>query len=134
MTKGAGRCLCGAVRYKFDPTAVIWAAYCHCESCRRATSAPVAAWFGVRASAWRWVGQTPAEHASTPGVLRRFCSTCGSPMSYESSRWPDEIHGLIATLDDPGAVAPTMHVYHAERLCWFETSDTFPRHAGSAPD
>ena len=125
-----GRCLCGEVTYEFDGTEN-WRAYCHCESCRRNTSSPVTAFFGVPRSAFRFTGGAPAAYASSPGVRRLFCGRCGSPMAYESDRWPDEIHLYAASLDDPEAYRPQAHVHIAERLSWFDVRDDLPRHPHS---
>jgi hypothetical protein len=40
-----GRCLCGAVRFTADGPPK-WTGYCHCQSCRRHTGAPVSAYAG----------------------------------------------------------------------------------------
>src|SRR3546814_1287386 len=77
MMTTRGRCLCGEVTYEFDG-AENWRAYCHCESCRRNTSSPVTAFFGVSRSAFRFTGKAPAVYASSPGVRRLFCGRCRS--------------------------------------------------------
>lgn len=128
MTSTSGRCLCGAVRYKFDPETVIWRGYCHCESCRRACSAPVAAWFGVPHSGWRWVGTPPKSYKSSDWAERYFCIDCGSQMAYRSDKLPDEIHGLAATLDDPATFAPGAHFFHSKTLPWLHIDDDLPRY------
>lgn len=133
MTKTtSGRCLCGEIRYEFlgDPK---WLSYCHCESCRRHTSSPVAAFVGLDRRQFRYTHGTPTRFASSPGVTRSFCGRCGSPMSFEGERWPDEIHLYAGTLSDPAEFAPREHVHVAEKLPWFEVSDTLPRHPGSGP-
>lgn len=40
-----GGCLCGTIRYRAEGVPK-WIAYCHCQSCRRATGAPVTAYAG----------------------------------------------------------------------------------------
>ena len=115
-----GHCLCGATRYQFDSDAMLWQAICHCESCRRATGAPLVGWIGVRDGAWGWIGQPPASHASSPGVTRSFCATCGSPLAFASTRWPQETHFLAASLSDPTDYHPTAHVFCTEALPWAE--------------
>src|SRR3546814_18613418 len=90
MMTTRGRFLCGEVTYECD-VAENWRAYCHCESCRRNTSSPVTAFFGVSRSAFRFTGKAPAVYASSPGVRRLFCGRCGSPMAYETDRRPQEI-------------------------------------------
>jgi hypothetical protein len=126
----SGRCLCGAVTYEYDG-ARRWSAYCHCESCRRTCSAPVAAFFGVGRGAFRWTGTAPAAYASSPGVRRLFCGRCGTPMAYDADRDPRNIHLYAASLDDPSAFTPTAHVFAAERLSWFDLADDLPRHEGA---
>ncbi len=46
-------CVCDQVRYKIlsDP---LWTALCHCESCRRACSAPMMAWMEFRPNGMIW--------------------------------------------------------------------------------
>ncbi|WP_102107662.1 GFA family protein [Oceaniglobus roseus] len=134
MTSTHGRCLCGAVRYVFDPNGVLWRSHCHCESCRRATSSPVTTFFGVRNAAFRWLGDRPAAFSSSEGVTRRFCATCGSPMSYESREYPGETHFYAASLFDPADFAPQDHAHWDERLPWLDLRDDLPRQPAGAQE
>ena len=127
MTTKGGRCLCGDVTYEYSGPEN-WRAYCHCESCRRNTSSPVTAFFGVPKTACRFTGKEPSVYDSSPGVRRLFCGRCGSPMAYESDRFPDEIHLYAASLDRPEDYVPQGHVYCAEQLPWFDVRDSLPRH------
>lgn len=129
MTTTRGHCLCGAVRYEYDGPEN-WRAHCHCESCRRATSSPMTSFLGVPRKAFRFTGQEPASYQSSPGVQRRFCAACGSPMAYESERWPDEIHLYAASLERPEEYRAQAHVHFAEHLPWFDTTDDLPRKPG----
>ncbi len=124
----SGRCLCGAVRYRFDAQALLWQGHCHCESCRRSCSAPMTSFFGVRATAWRWHGTPPASYQSSAWAERFFCPRCGSQMAYRSDKLPDEIHGYAATLNDPTAYRPGAHFFHAERVAWLHVEDDLPRY------
>ena len=125
-----GGCACGAVRYTLTATPK-WTALCHCESCRRATSAPVVAWMGFAPSDVAWSGQRQS-HASSPHAMRSFCPTCGSPMSFESERWPGELHLYGVSLDDPDAYIPQLHCYTDEHLSWLSIADDLPRFSQSA--
>jgi hypothetical protein len=120
-----GRCLCGAVAYRCTD-APLWQGHCHCESCRRATASPFTSFFGMQNGSWEWTGTVPATYASSPGTWRDFCPTCGSQMTYRSTRWPDETHFYAATLDDPAAFEPARHYHAAERLPWVHLSDGLP--------
>src|SRR5215470_9081428 len=112
-----GHCLCGAVTFtaRGEPR---WVAHCHCESCRRATSSAITTYAGYTMANVEWTGEQPAEYHSSPGVTRRFCRRCGSPMSFEGGRWPDEIHLFVPTFDEPNGLHPTAHVHVQEQLSW----------------
>src|SRR5579883_1608600 len=120
-----GRCFCGSVRF-VARGAPKWVAHCHCESCRRATSAAFATYAGYSADAVSWTAAEPAIFRSSPGVVRRFCRNCGSPMSFEGERWPNEIHLFVASFEDPQSFAPTVHVHAGEQLSWLHLSDGLP--------
>ena len=124
-----GRCFCGAVTYAFTQTPG-WTGYCHCDSCRRACSAPVAVFIEVRTETFTWTGSKPAIYESSPGARRSFCATCGSQMAFEADWYPGDIHLYPVTLDDPTLAKPTEHVHHEERLPWFDVNDDLKRTDG----
>ena len=127
----SGRCACGAVRYHLQGPPK-WTALCHCESCRRSASAPVVAWMGYAPDQVTWQGAR-TFYRSSDIALRGFCATCGSQMSFESTRWPGEIHLYAASLDDPSTYRAGLHCHHAEHLGWLTIQDDLPRYPGSAP-
>ena len=128
MTKG--HCLCGAVSWEYtgEPT---WACYCHCDSCKRNCAAPVTAFIGVELSDFQWTGKTPKFFASSTGVKRYFCGTCGSPMAFEAQHYVGEIHLYAASLNDPTQFRPTFHVHHSEKLPWLHLNDDLPKYPHS---
>lgn len=113
-----GGCLCGAVRFSAEGPAK-WTSYCHCQSCRRQTGAPVAAYAGFEANNFRFTAGTPTYFASSPGVRRGFCARCGSTLTYEGERWPSEVHIHVGAFDDAESFAPAGHAFADERLSWF---------------
>ncbi|SIO04192.1 GFA family protein [Vannielia litorea] len=113
-----GRCLCGATRFAFATEAVLWQGLCTCESCRRASGAPVVGWIGVTNGAWRWEGAPPGRYSSRPGVERCFCTRCGAPLTYASADHPGETHFLAAQLDDPMGFVPDHTDHSDEALPW----------------
>lgn len=125
MDGGSGHCLCGDIRYRFEG-APNWQVHCHCESCRRATASPFTSFLGVGKDRFRWTGQVPATHASSPGVARSFCPRCGTPMAYESAARAQEIDLYAATLDAPAAFRPERHVHWNEHLPWIALADGLP--------
>ena len=130
MAKLSGRCLCGSVTWKTD-CEPLWAGFCHCDSCRRASSAPVTAFFGVVRDSVEWSGEL-AEHQSSPDLCRGFCPSCGTQLYVRSTRWPTETHLYAATLDDPSQFKPKAHFHYAEKLPWLNIDDDLPKYAASA--
>ncbi|KNG94877.1 GFA family protein [Pseudaestuariivita atlantica] len=131
MTALSGRCLCGAVTWETD-SPVLWAGHCHCDSCRRATSAPFTSFFGVRRASVTWTGARTTFETSGGRVERSFCTVCGTQMTYQNVIWPEETHLYAASLDDPAQFEPQAHFHYAERLPWVEIDDGLPKYAGSA--
>ncbi len=132
MTQDAiqeGGCLCGAVRYRVTG-APMWVAHCHCESCRKASGAPVVTFAGYTDETFQYIEGAPARMHSSPGVTRSFCPTCGTPLTYQAERCAGEVHVTVASLDHPEAFPPDRHVWVSERLPWFNLADDLPRHAG----
>lgn len=125
-----GRCACGAVKWE-TAARVLWSGHCHCDSCRRASSAPFTSFFGVQRSQVHWTGDlSPRE--SSPGTVRAFCPSCGTQMYVQSTRWPTETHLYAATLHDPTQFTPRAHFHWAERVPWISLVDDLPKYAASA--
>ena len=120
-----GGCACGAVRYRVTGTPK-WVAHCHCRDCRKNTGTALSTWAGFAGAQFAMEGAPRAYHSS-PGALRWFCGACGTKLTYESERWPGEVHVLVGTLDDPGAMAPAAHVYVAHQMPWLRLADGLPR-------
>ena len=127
-----GRCLCGSIRYE-TAAPVSPPAFCHCESCRRATGAHVVAWMTVDRQALRWLGHEPRWHASSPGVVRGFCTGCGTPLTYRHDSYGERIDLTIATLDDPAPFAPVDHIWMADAVDWDHPADGLPQYPGLRP-
>jgi hypothetical protein len=112
-----GGCFCGFVRYRasglpFDET------NCHCSICRRTSGAPFVAWFSVRRVDFAFLAGEPASFRSSDHGTRTFCPRCGTPLTFESARSPNEIDVTIGSLDEPGRVPPHDHTQTATRLPW----------------
>jgi len=122
----AGGCFCGALRYEVSG-APLSLCYCHCESCRRAAGSPAVAWGTFERSGFRVTRGSMAELSSSPRVLRGFCGRCGSCLTYSHEARPAEIDVTIATLADAAQLAPTMHLWVADKLPWVRIDDGLPQ-------
>jgi hypothetical protein len=122
----SGGCLCGAVRYEASgPAANL--CYCHCNTCRRAAGAPLVAWCTFARRAWRVTRGTLTEYRSSPQVLRGFCAACGGALTYRHDTRAEEIDVTLASLDEPAALAPQMHVWVGDKLPWLAITDGLPQ-------
>ena len=56
-----------------------------------------------------------------------FCAECGTGLFYYNAvNLPGIADVQIATLDDPSAITPQIHVQTAERLAWMERAHELP--------
>ena len=122
-----GGCLCGEVRYRITGVPVE-AQYCHCRMCQRAHGAPVIAWLTVPLDAFAVTQGNPVAYRSSAKAFRHFCASCGTPLTWREADNPRLLDVSIGSLDNPEAVAPTMHVWTDSRITWFETADHLPRY------
>ena len=85
--------------------------------------------------ATRWSGEADS-YESSPGILRIFCRTCGSPLGFRQARVSATEFLLLGTFDDPALIEVRDNVDHvfAEReLAWMKVDDHFP-HAEGMPE
>jgi hypothetical protein len=120
-----GHCLCGQLRFETRGEAH-WVAYCHCASCRRHAGSPVTCFVNFATDAVVFEGAR-ARYESSPGVTRSHCARCGTPISYETTRRPDEIDLYLNAFDQPEDFTPQSHAFFGERIPWFDTRDELPR-------
>lgn len=128
-----GRCACGAIRYElasepFD------AGYCHCRICQLTSGAPVMAFATVPVADYRVIAGEPLVRRSSALAERSFCGDCGTPLTIHADYQADTIDFTIATLDRPGTIFPAFHIWTGSRIDWFDTDDSYPRHAGFRAD
>jgi hypothetical protein len=119
-----GGCLCGKVRYEAGGEPY-HSGYCHCVTCRRASGAPVFAWFSVKLADFTVTGD-PRRYRSSDHGERLFCGDCGSQLFFDDARYPDEIDIANASLDAPATVPPDNHLYAKSRIDWVRFGDGLP--------
>ena len=127
-----GGCLCGDVRYRIDGDPII-STTCQCRSCRKASAAPIVPWIHLDATTFAFVAGKPVEFQSSPGVIRTFCGRCGTPLTYWTTSYGPAIDVTTATLDDPEAFPPVIHVWTSHRLGWVTLADGLPCLEEGAP-
>jgi len=130
-----GGCLCGAVRYRLlsEPFDAGW---CHCLTCQLNSGSPAMAFATVPVGdfVFEQGAELVGSVASSDVGHRRFCTRCGTPFLMQVNHQPETVDFSIATLDDPGAVVPSFHIFYASRIGWAEACDDAPRHDAFRPD
>jgi hypothetical protein len=104
--------------------------------CRRAQGAGFVTWIGTDGERFELLGDRGRLHTyrSSPEAERRFCGRCGTPLFFESTRWPGQVHITLGSVDEATAVRlqPQGHVHWATRVPWIgDIHDGLPRQAES---
>lgn len=102
-----GHCFCGAITAEFsgDP---FWICFDHDDDCRRAIGSPLTIWIGYRPDQVDWLGPKPKTFSKTRGVVRSFCSECGTSIGYTDEGLPNEFYISIGFMDAPRSSIPKL--------------------------
>src|SRR5690606_17010690 len=117
--------LCGAVRYCTEglPLRV---GLCHCTTCKRQTGSPLPAYAIFAADRVQITGTTQGFRTS-PGIDRRFCPACGTPIYHDEGA---EYAVALGTLDEPDRVPPPAYeLWTVRRLPWLDQIGSLKRYA-----
>ncbi|MBX7145939.1 MAG: GFA family protein [Alphaproteobacteria bacterium] len=125
-----GSCLCKQIAFTLI-LPVQWVAHCHCSMCRKAQGAPFVTWVGVLKKNFVLnLYKSLTDYHSSPDAQRSFCSICGSPLFFQSKRWPEEIHITRASLPDNTNLQPTAHCFYSDKAPWIDIHDSLPKKGG----
>nr|WP_283816598.1 GFA family protein [Phenylobacterium glaciei] len=127
----AGGCLCGQVRYEArgEPLNV---RCCHCTLCQKAGGTPFYARAMFALGDITLTGET-LDHPTSDRLMRRSCARCGTLVFSQPNDLPARIAVGLPTLDDPGALAPDMHIFTSTMLAWLKLDDDLPQYLERPP-
>jgi len=130
----SGSCLCGGVRFEIDGK-LGPASHCHCTMCRKAHGAAFGTYAAARASELKVVAGADliVRYVSSPGIVRAFCSRCGSRLQWLRESKPEVIDIALGAIDGDPGVRPSFHIHVASRAPWHDISDALPQHAAGVP-
>lgn len=116
-----GGCLCGKVRYQID-LKNHQTGNCHCKDCQRQAGAPFVPFTSVDAVQFKWVSKPDGEYRATEKAVRRFCTSCGSLLTWEGVDFPQRktivtstLDVMTATLDKPEDIPITYEIFTKNR-------------------
>lgn len=109
-----GQCFCGAVQFRVAgvPAAM---GYCHCDSCRRWSAAPVNAftlWPPTALQVTRGA-ELVGTYSKTPHSHRKWCKACGGHLYVD--------HPGLGLVDVYAAVLPELHFQPGVHVNYQET-------------
>jgi len=128
-----GRCACGAITVRIQgPLGAL--TFCHCRTCRKATSAPYLAALPVAAAAFELNDPQALRcgYRSSPDKVRYFCARCGSPL-YSQRDGASEVRVRAGLLELPATVERIGHIFCADSAAWDVARDGLPRFDGFEP-
>ena len=134
-SKFNGGCLCGALRYEAegDP---MFAGYCCCDDCQKASGSGFAPFMGFPASALKITGATRShtlKHKDGREAVRNACATCGS-LVFGGIYGKDAMHTVYAgTLDDPSLFKPMMAIMTKFKPDWVLLPEGLAQFEGMPP-
>lgn len=115
-----GGCQCGAVRFACESLGR--ASICHCRMCQKA----LGSYFGpfVTAHGVTWTRGEPTYFRSSNIVRRGFCSTCGTPLTFEPDGGAVDI--ALGTFDEPQGIEPVLQLDAPSRIRSFDHLASLP--------
>jgi hypothetical protein len=123
-----GGCLCGAVRYRMTEAPLRSGIY-HCRTCRKVGLAPTLPFVVFPSRTFAFEIGEPRELASSPGVVRSFCGSCGLPLTYVNAKGTEFIDIMPVSLDKPDAYPPLYHVWISQKIAWEFIADDLSAYA-----
>jgi len=121
----SGGCACGQVRYTCSERPLVQL-ICHCRDCQRASGSAFAAVVIVPTDRLSFnegeLGEHPVIAESGRTMRRRFCASCGTPISIFRPETPQVEFLTAGSLDDPAVFQPTCEVWMSRADPWH------PRH------
>lgn len=120
-----GGCACGAVRYRLT-SPPMFVHCCHCRDCQRQTGGA----FAINAlietdriaveSGEIAPSHMPTDSGRVHDVHR--CVACGTALWSDYGGRPAMRFARVATLDNPTALKPDVHIFTRTRLPWVEVT------------
>ena len=96
--------------------------------CQRSSGAPFVTWIEVPSSQFSIVKGQPSCFESRPKVVRRFCSGCGTQLTYQHADEPEIVDVTACSLDTLEGVMPEDHIWCDRQAPWVVLADGLPRY------
>jgi hypothetical protein len=127
MSSITGGCLCGQVQFAVADN-FIYAGYCHCSRCRKASGASGTAIGGIRREDFHLIKGEKyiARFGRSEQSTSCFCQQCGSTL-YGEKPETGLLHIRYGALDTSPALLPHAHIHVASKADWYQITDALPQ-------
>jgi len=131
--RATGGCLCGAIRFEVDLSAVVSANHCHCSDCQKSTGSAFATIVLLPIPALQIQSGKARSYsvkgASGKNVDRSFCPDCGSPLWSEVEVLPGFRFIKAGAFDDASWIEPASSYWGDSAQPWAPPAEGLPVHA-----
>jgi len=109
-----GGCMCGAVRFEIDLDGAE-TGNCHCRDCQKNSGGAFMPFTTVKAGQLRWLHEPTGVMRSSDKAVRRFCSACGTPLTWEGEDYQHHQSVSTGTLDTPSSTPIVFEIFTRSR-------------------
>ena len=122
-----GSCACGEVVFSVADR-FLYAGYCHCSKCRKASGAMGTAIGGLRKGELSISSgeQSISRYDRSAESVSCFCGRCGSVLFGEKPG-TDLVHVRYGVLDATPQLLPQAHMHVASKANWYSINDSLPQ-------
>ena len=135
MARIEGGCLCGAVRYRSEAEPAMQVV-CHCKTCQKNSGSAFSMNVAVPQDSLTVEGDTLRSYIDHSGASgqpfqRHYCGICGSHVYSHGAAYGAVAFIKAGTLDDATWLAPSTHIWVAEKLPWVSIPEGTTQYPGN---
>lgn len=133
MSTISGECLCGAITFNIKDN-FLYAGYCHCSRCRKASGAAGTAIGGLAAIDFELTkgAEYIQQYTRSENSVTCFCKQCGSTL-YGEKPQSGLLHIRYGALNQTPSLPVQAHTQVASKADWYEINDQLPQFAEAPP-
>lgn len=123
MISGSGKCLCGAVSYRFEAKSNEFTG-CHCKMCQRWSGG---AFLALPAADVQFDGKDDLVLYTSSDIAKRgFCRQCGSSLFYLATP-TGNFHLCVGTIDEPDELSLAEEIFIDRKPAGYSFTGDRPR-------
>jgi hypothetical protein len=113
--KNNALCHCGKNKILNDAKP-FWVGACHCSDCKKISGSAYMIYLAFKLEQINFTHKNSSEYNSSQNVIRNFCSTCGSPISFVYNNSKENVFLTIGIFDDPDRYEIQEHIFTERKM------------------